>query len=188
MARVGPGRVLAALDVKEVLLCEWALREGLILDYLHGHARSVARAEAYPDVRRRSVVALAERCGYDEAHARQVAHLALELFDATTALHGLGTAERALLEHAALLHDIGRHISYPDRHRHTEYLVRNGLRGFDPREVDLVALIARYHRAACPGRRTWPSPPSAAGPVGGAGCSPASCGWPTPSTAAIAAW
>jgi exopolyphosphatase / guanosine-5'-triphosphate,3'-diphosphate pyrophosphatase len=146
--------VLAALGAKEILLCEWALREGLILDYLHGHARSVARAEAYPDVRRRSVVALAERCGYDETHARQVAHLALELFDATAGLHGLEPAERSLLEHAALLHDIGRHISYPDRHRHTEYLVRNGgLRGFDPREVEIVALIARYHRRGVPRRK-----------------------------------
>ena len=73
----------------------------------------MARAEAYPDVRRRSVVSLAERCRYDEDHARQVARLALDLFDGTHRLHGLGARERSLLEFAALLHDVGRHISYP---------------------------------------------------------------------------
>ena len=68
--------VLDALKAREIVLCEWALREGLLLDYLNRHQRSVARAEAYPDVRRRSVVALAERSHYHEAHARQVAALA----------------------------------------------------------------------------------------------------------------
>lgn len=146
--------ILDALKAKEILLCEWALREGLLLDYLTGHKRSVARAEAYPDVRRRSVVALAERCRYHETHARQVAALALALFDATAFRHGLDAPERSLLEYAALLHDIGRHISYPDRHRHTEYLVRNGgLRGFDPREVEVMALVGRYHRRGVPRKK-----------------------------------
>jgi exopolyphosphatase/guanosine-5'-triphosphate,3'-diphosphate pyrophosphatase len=146
--------ILDALEAKEIVLCEWALREGLLLDYLTGHKRAVARAEAYPDVRRRSVVALAERCHFHEAHARQVAALALGLFDATASRHGLQAPERSLLEYAALLHDIGRHISYPDRHRHTEYLVRNGgLRGFDPREVEIMALLGRYHRRGVPRKK-----------------------------------
>jgi exopolyphosphatase/guanosine-5'-triphosphate,3'-diphosphate pyrophosphatase len=146
--------ILDALKAKEIVLCEWALREGLLLDYLTGHKRSVARAEAYPDVRRRSVVALAERCRFHEAHARQVAALALGLFDATASRHRLQAPERSLLEYAALLHDIGRHISYPDRHRHTEYLVRNGgLRGFDPREVEIMALVGRYHRRGVPRKK-----------------------------------
>src|SRR6185295_6730112 len=86
--------ILEALKAKEIVLCDWALREGLLLEYLTGHKRSVARAEAYPDVRRRSIVALAERCRYHEAHARQVAALAVELFDATAVRHGLRAAER----------------------------------------------------------------------------------------------
>jgi exopolyphosphatase / guanosine-5'-triphosphate,3'-diphosphate pyrophosphatase len=146
--------ILDALKAKEIVLCEWALREGLLLDYLTGHKRAVARAEAYPDVRRRSVVALAERCHFHEAHARQVAALTLGLFDATASRHRLEAPERSLLEYAALLHDIGRHISYPDRHRHTEYLVRNGgLRGFDPREVEIMALVGRYHRRGVPRKK-----------------------------------
>jgi exopolyphosphatase/guanosine-5'-triphosphate,3'-diphosphate pyrophosphatase len=143
--------ILEAVQAREVVLCEWALREGLLIDYLQAHPRSVARAEAYPDVRRRSVVSLAERCGYDEEHARTVARLALELFDGTHRLHGLGARERALLEFAALLHDVGRHISYPGRHKHTFYLIRNGdLRGFHPTDIDVLALVGRYHRQGTP--------------------------------------
>jgi exopolyphosphatase/guanosine-5'-triphosphate,3'-diphosphate pyrophosphatase len=146
--------LLARLGVRELVLCEWALREGILLDYIHGHPRSLARAEAYPDVRRRSVVSLAERCLYDEPHARHVAALAAALFDATRRRHGLGDAERALLEHAALLHDIGHHISYPGHHKHSYYLIKNGnLRGFAPLEIEMLACVARYHRRGVPRKR-----------------------------------
>jgi len=146
--------ILEAVQAKEIVLCEWALREGLLIDHLQAHPRSVARAEAYPDVRRRSVVALAEKCGYDEEHARTVARLAVDLFDGTHRVHGLGARERALLEFAALLHDVGRHISYPGRHKHTFYLIRNGdLRGFHPVDIEVLALVGRYHRQGTPRKR-----------------------------------
>jgi len=49
------------------------------------------------------------------------------------------------------MHDIGTHISYPRHHRHSYYLIKNGdLRGFDPEEIEIVALIARYHRRGAP--------------------------------------
>jgi exopolyphosphatase/guanosine-5'-triphosphate,3'-diphosphate pyrophosphatase len=146
--------LLGLLGVEELMLCEWALREGILLDYIHRHARSLARAEAYPDVRRRSVVGLAERCLYDERHARQVARLALALYDATARRHGLGAAERSLLEYAALLHDVGHHISYPGHHKHSYYLIKNGdLRGFYPFEIEVLANVARYHRRGLPRKK-----------------------------------
>ena len=112
--------------MEELILCEWALREGILLDYIHGHPRSLARAEAYPDVRRRSVMALAERCQFDEAHARTWPSWPWPSSTQTQERHGLGDGERALLEYAALLHDIGHHISYPGHHKHTYYLIKNG--------------------------------------------------------------
>jgi exopolyphosphatase/guanosine-5'-triphosphate,3'-diphosphate pyrophosphatase len=43
------------------------------------------------------------------------------------------------------------HISYERHHRHSYYLIKNGdLRGFDPQETEVIALIARYHRQATP--------------------------------------
>jgi len=143
--------VLDRLSVEELVLCEWALREGILLDYIDRHKHSLARAEAYPDPRRRSVISLAERCLFDEPHAKHVASLSLALFDQTRERHGLTERERALLEYAALLHDIGHHISYPGHHKHTYYLIKNaGLRGFDPLEIELVANVARYHRRGHP--------------------------------------
>jgi exopolyphosphatase/guanosine-5'-triphosphate,3'-diphosphate pyrophosphatase len=49
------------------------------------------------------------------------------------------------------MHDVGVHISYERHHRHSYYLIKNGdLRGFDPQEIEVIALIARYHRQATP--------------------------------------
>jgi exopolyphosphatase/guanosine-5'-triphosphate,3'-diphosphate pyrophosphatase len=73
--------------------------------------------------------------------------LALQLFDQLASLHGYGTWERELLEHAATLHDIGVSVSYYDHHRHGAYLVMNAaLQGFSHREVALLALLVRFHR------------------------------------------
>ena len=146
--------IVRRLGATELTLCDLSLREGLILDYIARHRKQIAQADRYPDVRRRSVIELAERCSYWPEHANQVARLAIALFDQTRAIHGLTDRERDWLEYAALLHDIGVHISYERHHRHSYYLVKNGdLRGFDPDEIETIALLARYHRRATPKRR-----------------------------------
>jgi exopolyphosphatase/guanosine-5'-triphosphate,3'-diphosphate pyrophosphatase len=143
--------ILKRLGADDLTLCDLALREGLVLDYIHRNSARIRKVERYPDVRRRSVIELGERCGYWSEHAQQVARLALNVFDQTRSVHGLGDREREWLEYGALLHDIGVHISYERHHRHSYYLIRNGdLRGFDPQEIAVIALIARYHRQATP--------------------------------------
>jgi exopolyphosphatase/guanosine-5'-triphosphate,3'-diphosphate pyrophosphatase len=143
--------ILRRLGAEDLTLCDLALREGLVLDYIHRNSARIRKVERYPDVRRRSVVELGERCGYWSEHAQQVARLALSIFDQTRSVHGLSDREREWLEYGALLHDIGVHISYERHHRHSYYLIRNGdLRGFDPQEIAVIALVARYHRQATP--------------------------------------
>jgi exopolyphosphatase/guanosine-5'-triphosphate,3'-diphosphate pyrophosphatase len=143
--------ILRRLGAEDVTLCDLALREGLVLDYIHRNTAAIRKVERYPDVRRRSVVELGERCGYNAAHARHVAALALSVFDQTRAVHHLADSEREWLEYGALLHDAGVHISYERHHRHSYYLIKNGeLRGFDPQEIEIIALLARYHRQATP--------------------------------------
>jgi exopolyphosphatase/guanosine-5'-triphosphate,3'-diphosphate pyrophosphatase len=143
--------LLDTLGADEITLCDFALREGLVLDYIRSNQAHIRSAERYPDVRRRSVIELAERCGYWAAHAQQVTRLALQLFDATRDLHKLGAREREWLEFGALLHDIGIHISYEGHHKHAYYLVKHGgLRGFEPEEITIIGLIARYHRQGTP--------------------------------------
>lgn len=143
--------LLRRLRAEELTLCDLALREGLVLDYIRRNSRHIAHTERIPDVRRRSTLELAERCNYSADHAQQVVRLALAAFDQTRQVHGLTDREREWLEYAALVHDLGVHISYQGHHRHSCYLVRNGdLRGFDPNEIEVIALVARYHRRGAP--------------------------------------
>lgn len=149
--------LVRALGADAVVLSDFALREGLVLDYIRQHGRQIAAFGRYPDVRRRSVMELGERLRYWTPHAHHVARLALRLFDGTRPVHGLGAREREWLEYGALLHDIGTHISYRSHHRHSYYLIRNGdLRGLEPDEVEIIALVARYHRRGRP-RRSHPT-------------------------------
>jgi exopolyphosphatase/guanosine-5'-triphosphate,3'-diphosphate pyrophosphatase len=143
--------MLDLLGVDELTLCDLALREGLVLDYIQRNQAQIAQAGHYPDIRRRSVVELGERCHYWSDHAQQVARLGLAFFDQTRPIHGLGTREREWLEYGALLHDIGVHISYEGHHKHSYYLIKHGdLRGFEPEEIEVIGLVARYHRRGTP--------------------------------------
>lgn len=129
---------------------EWALREGIVLDVIPRHEAAEWSGDPRA-IRTTSVLQLARRCNWDEGHGRQTARLALDLFDRTADLHGLGPEDRELLEHAGLLHDIGEHVSTESHHKHSAYLIQHGrLRGFHPAEVDFVAALARAHRGATP--------------------------------------
>ena len=132
----------------ELAACTWALREGLLLDLARPHiepARSTAR------VRRGSVEALAQRFAGPNAHGRQVARLALALFDAAAVGLGLRPSAAELLEYAALLHDVGHVVDRGRHHRHSCYVVRNAeLLGFDPVEVEIIAQTVRGHRKQAP--------------------------------------
>ena len=104
-------------------------------------------------MRRRSVVELARRCSYWPDPHIQIAG-SPALFDRTRSIHGMTDKEREWLEYAAILHDAGVHISYERHHRHSYYLIKNGdLRGFEPDEIETIALVARYHRRTPPSRR-----------------------------------
>jgi len=145
--------ILRRLGAEELTLCDLALREGLVLDYVRRNRRQIAQIDSIPDVRRRSTLELAERCSYYADHSNQVVRLALALFDQTRAIHGLTDRERELLEYASLMHDIGGHISFSGHHKHSYYLIKNGdLRGFHPDEIEVMALVARYHRRGTPKR------------------------------------
>ena len=144
--------IMQAFGLRDLVLAPWALREGVILDYLARH--NGGRAGPVDDPRRRSALDFARRHAWDEPHARQVTTLALSLFDQTEALHQLGPAERELLEMAGLLHDVGYAVAQSAHHKHSLYLIRNAdLDGFTPDEQAIVANVARYHRKALPSER-----------------------------------
>ncbi|HEY4183607.1 MAG TPA: Ppx/GppA phosphatase family protein [Polyangia bacterium] len=139
---------------EEATVCEAALREGIVADYIVTHRPGILLVDEFPDLRRRSVMELARRCHFDEAHAQHVTRLALSLFDQTREVHGLGEEDEELLEWAALLHDVGFYISPSGHHKHAQYLIETaGMVGFSRDEVEIIALAARYHRKAEPPAR-----------------------------------
>jgi exopolyphosphatase/guanosine-5'-triphosphate,3'-diphosphate pyrophosphatase len=156
--------LVPALLAYRELLCETAaermvvvdasLRAGLLID--------LAREEAghgIEDFGRQvltSAMALGEKYRFDARHARNVAHLALRLFDEMRGEHGLATRDRLLLEVAALLHDVGNFVSLRGHHKHSLYLISSSeIFGLSQEEMAFVANVARYHRRAVP-QRTHP--------------------------------
>jgi exopolyphosphatase / guanosine-5'-triphosphate,3'-diphosphate pyrophosphatase len=106
------------------------------------------------EARERSVRRLADACHFEERHSMHVQRLALQLFDALGARLGAHAGERELLAAAAMLHDIGYHISYDKHHKHSFYLITHAeLLGMSPGEQLVVANVARYHRGAPPSKQ-----------------------------------
>jgi len=138
------------LHIKEMVVSEYALREGIILDTIEKWY-NVQDFHTLDNIRYKSVLHLAETFRYEKEHSHQVAKLALRMFDQLQSLHKLGRLQREFLEAAALLHEIGIFISHSNHHRHAHYLIRNSeLLGYTDNEKEIIGNIARYHRKSHP--------------------------------------
>lgn len=133
--------VMQQLGIRSVTRTDRGLREGVLVDIMRRRVASTDGSLA------NTAIALGRRFYFDEAHGRQVATMALKLFDDLATLHRLPASARPLLEVAALLHDVGNAVSYQKHHKHSHYLIANAdLPGLGDRERQLAALIARFHR------------------------------------------
>lgn len=139
---------LDLLGATHATVSEGALREGMLIEEL-GRQAAYARGLS---ARQRSVLEVAERFGANLAHARQVADLAQDLLARLAAAGQTFPPEaRGVLTAAAALHEVGQIVAQSAHHKHAAYLIRHaGLRGFTPREIELVAQLARYHRKSPP--------------------------------------
>jgi len=134
-----------------ITLCDKAIREGVIYDFIVRHREGLKAEQDIPDVRRRNVIGLARRCQAPEIHSLHVANLALSLFDQTKREHHLGHQERTWLEYAAILHDVGYLINPRQHHKHAYYLIKHSdVGGLTAEDIDMVATVARYHRRSVP--------------------------------------
>jgi exopolyphosphatase/guanosine-5'-triphosphate,3'-diphosphate pyrophosphatase len=139
-------------DANRVLVNERGIREGLLIRAMKrlGYAAVCSTPPTWRD----AVKDFAHSCHVDEPHATHVASLALSIFDALSLPFVLKKPERKLLEAAAILHDSGYFISYSSHHKHSYHLIRHAeLFGFTPRDRELIAQIARYHRKSLPKRK-----------------------------------
>ena len=147
--------VLETLGINMLRTCDYALREGVVIDRLRElEAASHPPAPDISDPRLLGVLAVGRRFGYEEAHALQVARLAEKIFDALATGFELTRHHRTLLSAAAILHDAGYHIAHEEHHKHSLYLIKNSeVTGFSQAELSVVANVARYHRGAPPRER-----------------------------------
>lgn len=146
---------MALLKVDSVTICERALREGVVVDWMLSRGLIEDRLRYQGSVRERNVVKTAQKYNVNLEYAERVAQFALSLFDQTQGvIHDWGEEERQLLWAAAILHNSGHFVSHSSHHKHSYYLIRNGeLLGYTETEVETIANLARYHRKSCPRKK-----------------------------------
>ena len=146
---------MAMLGARDLLVCDRALREGLIVDWMLRNQLLGDRFSFQSSIRERTVLHLARQFGVDLERADRVAGHALSLYDQTRGmLHDDDGEGRQLLWAAAQLHTCGKSINISAYHKHTWYLIRHGeLLGYSQTEHLMVAAIARYHRRSLPKKR-----------------------------------
>ena len=140
-------KLAAALGLDEVVAADVNLRDGLIRDTAaRGVWTEQAAAQAF-----QSAVQLGRRYRADAAHARQVAALADRLFALLADRHRLDARHGRVLTLAALLHEVGLFVGTTGYHKHSMYLITHSdLFGVSREELNLIGLVARYHRRSGP--------------------------------------
>jgi exopolyphosphatase / guanosine-5'-triphosphate,3'-diphosphate pyrophosphatase len=143
------------LKLDSIIICERALREGMIVDWMLTHGLINSRLRYQNEVKNRNVIKIAQKYHVDLDYSQRVAKFALSIFDQLKGkLHSWSEAERELLWSAAILHNSGVYISHSSHHKHSYYLIRNAeLLGFTELELELIANIARYHRRSKPKKK-----------------------------------
>jgi exopolyphosphatase / guanosine-5'-triphosphate,3'-diphosphate pyrophosphatase len=146
---------MAQLCIESVTICERALREGVVVDWMLTHGLIEDRLRFQSSIRQRSILKIAEKYGVNLEHSKRVAEFAVSLFDQTQGVfHDWGTEMRELLWASAILHNCGHYISHSAHHKHSYYLIRNSdLLGYTEVEVETIANLARYHRKSDPKKK-----------------------------------
>ena len=138
------------LAVEQMTVSDAALREGVLLDVIERSGEPTFHHLS--DIRRQSVLRMADLYHEELGHIQRATDLALRLFDELEPVHSLELAHRDILEAAAMLHNVGLFISHAAHHKHSYYVIRNSdqLAGFTDGEIELIAQVARYHRKSEP--------------------------------------
>ncbi|MDQ3209271.1 MAG: Ppx/GppA family phosphatase [Gemmatimonadota bacterium] len=144
-------RLVKRLGTQQIMVNERGIRDGLLLGMIADLTGASAVDKQQVSDRMEWVRLFARKCRSNERHCEHVANLSLQIFDGMKARYQLSAAGRDVLQAASLLHDIGYLISHSKHHKHTYHLILYGdLPAFSPREVELIANVARYHRRAFP--------------------------------------
>ncbi len=140
-------RLAALLKVKRIFVAEVNLRTGMLTEMATGGVWTAEFKEQIVN----SALEVGARYGVDMRHARHVCHYALTILHFLQPQHRFNAREEMILTVAALLHEVGGYINDRAHHKHSYYLIANSdIFGFSARDVQLAALVARYHRRSAP--------------------------------------
>jgi exopolyphosphatase/guanosine-5'-triphosphate,3'-diphosphate pyrophosphatase len=158
-------RIMRRLRVKVVQVHTRGVRDGLLLTMVQaaggtvGNATSAAAGDGTRSVpatlsseeRRAAVEEFAKNCSVDLQHARQVSRIAGSLWQQLAEPLKLKADDRELIELAAMLANVGYLINFEGHHKHSYHLILNSqLPGFERRQLQVLANVARYHRGNRP--------------------------------------
>lgn len=139
--------VAQRLNVDQIRVSDVNLRDGLLKEL----ASNDIWSGDFRDHVISSAIDLGTRYGLDKAHAQHVSILAEKLFDALQPHHHLDARARVMLTLASLLHEVGMFIGMSGYHKHSMYVIQNSeLFGLSQLDLQIVALVARYHRRSAP--------------------------------------
>lgn len=155
--------IFEILGIDKMTVSPYALREGVIADTL---VKTCDEYRSDPNIRWSSVISLARRFNNkkrmeSDMHSAQLAKELLEGLQRCKeddqdcfSVAGLPVDENYinLMEAAIMLHSIGMFVNHKGYHKHSYYLIKNNehLHGYSPMEIEVIALLARYHRKKFP--------------------------------------
>lgn len=155
--------IFEILGIDKMTVSPYALREGVIADTL---LKTCDEYRSDPNIRWSSVISLARRFNNkkrmeSDMHSAQLAKELLEGLQRCKeddqdcfSVAGLPVDENYinLMEAAIMLHSIGMFVNHKGYHKHSYYLIKNNehLHGYSPMEIEVIALLARYHRKKFP--------------------------------------
>ena len=154
-------RVMRKLGANVVQVHTRGVRDGLMLTMVGnglGVPGAIAGTSSVPvttaEDRRAAVEEFAKNCGVDLPHARQVARIAGTLWQQLSGPLKLKADDRELIEAAALIANVGYLINFDGHHKHSYHLILNSeLSGYERRQLQILANVARYHRGTRPKKR-----------------------------------
>lgn len=160
--------IFAALNIGEMVVSEYALGEGVVAEML---TRECAQYDVNANARWRSVVRLGTRFSRERRMKSNIrcASIAKEILEGlkrceqfidnqNTSVISLDEKDLEYLEAAILLHNVGLATGKKGYHKQSYHIIKDGnhLYGYNAEEVELIALLARYHRKRFPGYENNP--------------------------------
>ncbi|KMT66262.1 guanosine-5'-triphosphate,3'-diphosphate diphosphatase [Catenovulum maritimum] len=132
--------IFQALHINYMVVAGGALREGMIY--------SMIPCLQQHDIRQRTLLSFIGRYQLDKEHAYRVRDTALKLFDQLELHWSLDQHDsKAILEAAAVLHEVGLAIDFKSAARHGEYILSNtAIPGFSLAQRKLLISIVRNYK------------------------------------------